>query len=1713
MTRRLLLPTRGPAAAPSERGPMTRTTSRPRLAVAVLLSGLLTLAGVAAGTAPARADSAPADPTAAVTPTTVSADALPTVQINGVVWSQVVVGNTVYAAGSFTSARPAGAAAGTSETVRNNLLAYDIRTGDLITSFAPDLNAQALAVAASPDGSTLYVGGAFSQANGVGRYSIAAYSTATGKLLTTFAPVVGANVRAIAATNTTVYVGGDNFGVAGGATRNYLAAFDAATGAVLPWAPLADNVVDALAVVNNGAAVAIGGHLTKLNGTTVAGLGEVDATTGKNLTFAASTFTTNGGTSSGFTSLTTDAGGTLYASGYSFGTGNLEGVLSINPVGGAVTWVDDCHGDTYSVYAASNAEYIAGHAHVCSNLGGYPQVNPDNDALWTYRRAIAFSKTATGTVGVETGNFSGKAAPSLLNWFPIIEAGTYTGQNQGPWSVTGNGTYVVYGGEFPTVNGTKQQGLVRFAVPTTAPNKVGPDATTGLTTTLSSTVTGTVNVSWQGTSDPDNQTLTYDLYRSDKPDVPIYETTVPSSFWALPTMSFTDRTAKAGSSVAYSVKVHDPFGNTVAGKSTAVTVSATAAATGTATDDYADAVLATGPTDYWRLDASSGTALADTAGTYPLTAGTGVTLKKTGALTGRTDTAATFSGTSAGTASTRTLVQGPNTFSAEAWFSTTSKTGGKLIGFGDKTTGTSSNYDRQVGINGSGQVTFGVNDDKLTTVKSPASYNNGAWHHVVATMSSTTGMALYVDGQLVGSDATVHFGQVYSGYWRVGGDQTWDGSGPYLAGSLDEVAVYPTALTAAQITQHYTLGKTAPAANTPPTASFTSAVSAGTVAVDGSGSTDAKGAVTSWTWDFGDGTTGTGVTASHTYAASGTYTVKLTAADAAGLTGSTTRTVTVTVPAAGSTIAADAFGRVFSAGLGTADVGGTWTISGGKTNASVGGGTGQLVAAAATGTGASLPIATQDVDVAVSVALTKPVTGGGGYVTVGTRTVGDTRYETELKYASDGSVTLILLSDVNGTETELGRYALPGSYAAGTVLRVRTEAVGKGTTTLVSRAWVAGTAEPTGWQVTATDKTAALQVAGGLYLELYTSKSATAAQTMQIDDLAVTVPGPVSTNVVPTAAFTATATGLAVAVDGSAATDPDGTVASWAWTYGDGGTGTGKTATHTYAAGGSYPVTLTVTDNSGATTALTKTVVVTAPAPAPSTAADAFGRTVTGGWGTADTGGAWKRIGTAASAAVADGTGQLTSSPATGVQEDLPISVQDVAVQADVQLDKAPTGGGSYVNLAGRNVDGNEYNVQLWFSSAGTVLMSLLSEVNGTETSLGAVQLPGTYTPGTSLTVRLDASGNGTTTLHASAWAAGSAAPAAWQLTATDATAALQKAGGTEVGLYVSKSATGAQTVRVDNLWAGASGTTPTGATAPVGTAPTASFAAEVTGAAVAVDGSASTDPDGPVAGWAWDFGDGATGTGKTASHTYTASGTYLVKLTVTDGSGATGTSSRSVTVTVPAPAPSGVLASDAFARTVAAGWGTADVGGAWTAGSTVASVSGGVGTLTAKPGITAGAQLPLSAQDLAVQADLTLAGAATGGGSYVTLATRTVDWTRYETQLRYASDGSVVLQVLAQVQGNETVLGSSALPGTYTPGTALTVRTEASGTGTTTLHAKVWVTGTTEPAWQITATDSSAALQRAGALVAEIYQSKSATSAGTLQVDNLWAGAAGTKP
>jgi YD repeat-containing protein len=69
-------------------------------------------------------------------------------------------------------------------------------------------------------------------------------------------------------------------------------------------------------------------------------------------------------------------------------------------------------------------------------------------------------------------------------------------------------------------------------------------------------------------------------------------------------------------------------------------------------------------------------------------------------------------------------------------------------------------------------------------------------------------------------------------------------------------------------------------------------------------------------------------------------------------------------------------------------------------------------------------------------------------------------------------------------------------------------------------------------------------------------------------------------------------------------------------------------------------------------------------------------------------------------------------------------------------------------------------------------------------------------------------------------------------------------------------------------------------------------------GTAVQFNGGGSSDSDGTINSYQWDFGDNTTGTGATPTHTYTTIGTRTVTLTVTDNMGATASATANATIT-----------------------------------------------------------------------------------------------------------------------------------------------------------------------------------------------------------------------
>ncbi|MBA3798878.1 MAG: PKD domain-containing protein [Geodermatophilaceae bacterium] len=314
---------------------------------------------------------------------------------------------------------------------------------------------------------------------------------------------------------------------------------------------------------------------------------------------------------------------------------------------------------------------------------------------------------------------------------------------------------------------------------------------------------------------------------------------------------------------------------------------------------------------------------------------------------------------------------------------------------------------------------------------------------------------------------------------------------------------------AGAFTDIFTINRGGAPPNQPPTASFTATPTGLSAAFDASASGDADGMISSYAWDFGDGTTGSGVTTNHTYLAAGTYTATLVVSDNGGRTGTLSKPVTVTAPPGEPTaFIVDSFTRTVTNGLGSADVGGPWTVSP-PTSFSTSGGAGRVSMAAGTTRTCYLgAVTSSDSDLRATLSVDKAATGGGLYLDVLGRRINATNdYRTRIRFNANGSVTLTLgaLKGSSSAQALSGAVTVPGlAYIPGQNLELRYQVTGTNPTTLRARVWPTGQAEPTSWLVSATDSTAALQASGSVGLQPYPSSSATNAPVVvRIDDLVV----------------------------------------------------------------------------------------------------------------------------------------------------------------------------------------------------------------------------------------------------------------------------------------------------------------------------------------------------------------------------------------------------------------------------------------------------------------------------------------------------------------------------------------------------------------------------------------------------------------------------------
>lgn len=354
-----------------------------------------------------------------------------------------------------------------------------------------------------------------------------------------------------------------------------------------------------------------------------------------------------------------------------------------------------------------------------------------------------------------------------------------------------------------------------------------------------------------------------------------------------------------------------------------------------------------------------------------------------------------------------------------------------------------------------------------------------------------------------------------------------------------------------------------------------------------------------------------------------------------------------------------------------------------------------------------------------------------------------------------------------------------------------------------------------------------------------------AAATLDVDQVSVVE----DRNELPAAVFVADPDYLDVSVDAAGSSDPDGSLVSFAWDFGDGTTASGVTATHTFARAGDYEVRLTVTDNRGGSATSTRTVTAVKPNQPPHAAftTDSVNLDLS-----VDASASSDSDGTVASYEWDFGDGSVATGPAAAHTYASP-GVYNVTLT--VTDDR---GARASVTLSVTAVKPNERPTASF-----------------------------TVTPD-KLSVAVDASNSKDSdgTVESYDWDWGDGRTDRGVSASHDYAAA----GTYEIRLTVTddKGAT-------DTL-------TKTVTVSRPNAAPTAALALNVEGRVATVDASGSSDPDGALASYAWEWSDGAKDDGVSASHTFDAGGTYSVKLTVTDQSGATDSATRTFTAGAPVP-------------------------------------------------------------------------------------------------------------------------------------------------------------------------------------------------------------------
>ena len=338
------------------------------------------------------------------------------------------------AATSPAPGRP-GAAAGTSETPRSNLLAYNINTGELTRVRPGRQRSGALGrcLAGQDPRST----SAAASPRWTGRPATGSPPSTwpPARWSTNFAPPVNYDVYSVAATNTTVFAGGDFQGV-GTKARGYLASFNASNGALLDWTPAGRRRqgLGASRSTPTATKLAVAGQFTTLNGSANPGYGLGHGRhhhRREPARWRSTRWSATAARRPAITSLTSD-GDNVYGGGYTFGAGGtLEGIFGASWDGGTAE-VRQRLPRRHLLGAPARRRALRGRATPTTAATSAASRRPPT---WTFYRGLAFGKTATGTAMPDPygyANFTGQPSSSLAGLVPVDQRGHLHRHEPGP---------------------------------------------------------------------------------------------------------------------------------------------------------------------------------------------------------------------------------------------------------------------------------------------------------------------------------------------------------------------------------------------------------------------------------------------------------------------------------------------------------------------------------------------------------------------------------------------------------------------------------------------------------------------------------------------------------------------------------------------------------------------------------------------------------------------------------------------------------------------------------------------------------------------------------------------------------------------------------------------------------------------------------------------------------------------------------------------------------------------------------------------------------------------------------------------------------------------------------------------------------------------------------------------------------------------------------